>query len=70
MKVPEGSNKKNVNLFLSIINQVKVIITANTLTVKVKDEIIVDGKLYDKVKSDESVWSIEDNLLTITLEKG
>ncbi|CAD8092907.1 unnamed protein product [Paramecium primaurelia] len=60
MKVPEGSNKKNI----------KVIITANTLTVKVKDQVVVDGKLYDKVKSDESVWSIEENLLTITLEKG
>ncbi|CAK94522.1 unnamed protein product (macronuclear) [Paramecium tetraurelia] len=45
MKVPEGSNKKNV----------KVLITTNTLSVKVNDKVGIDGNLYDKVKSDESV---------------
>lgn len=28
---------------------------------KVKNETIVDGELYDKIKVDESCWTIEDN---------
>lgn len=29
----------------------------------------MDGKLYDNVKPDDSTWSLEENLLTLTLEK-
>lgn len=43
---------------------------ATTLLVTIKDEVIIDGKLYDRIKPDESVWSIEGSQLTLTLWKG
>lgn len=38
---------------------------------KIKNEIVVDGELYDYIKVDESCWTIEDNQQVIlTLEKA
>lgn len=28
---------------------------------KIKNEIVVEGELYDYIKVDESCWTIEDN---------
>lgn len=40
------------------------------MSVKILDETIINGDLYDNIKPDDSVWQIGDNLLTITLEKA
>lgn len=38
---------------------------------KIQNEIIVDGELFDAIKVDESVWTIEDsNSIIFTLEKS
>ena len=35
------------------------------------EESIVEGELYDRIKTEESIWSLEDNeKLILTLEKG
>ena len=46
-------------------------ISNTNLLVKVKNQDVINGKLYDRVKCDDSMWSIEDNKrLVIHLEKG
>lgn len=38
---------------------------------KVKNEVKIQGELYDKIHVDESFWSIEDGcLLVVNMEKG
>lgn len=37
----------------------------------VTDDVIVDGELYDNIRSDESLWTIEEqNSIIFTLEKS
>jgi hypothetical protein len=31
---------------------------------------IISGELSEKIKADDSLWNLDDNLLQITLEKG
>ena len=61
--IPEGTTSK----------QLKVVIKAKHLYVKLNNEEtpLIDGELQEKVKIDDSYWSIEDKkYLNITFEKG
>uniref|UniRef100_A0A3B0MIG4 Nuclear migration protein nudC n=1 Tax=Theileria annulata TaxID=5874 RepID=A0A3B0MIG4_THEAN len=60
VKLPQSTNSKNI----------KVDINTNSLSVKLNNQILFSGDLYDLVKNDESIWTIVDNkVLQITLEK-
>lgn len=44
--------------------------TNEHLSIVVKGEKMIDGKLYDKIKVDDSMWTIEDGTkLILTMEK-
>ena len=62
VKLPKGTTAR----------QIICMIKSDYLKVMVKgaDEPILDGKLYGKVKSEESFWNVEDNeYLNINFEK-
>ena len=61
--IPEGTTSK----------QMQIDIKAKHLFVKIKgqDQPIIDGELQEKVKIDDSFWSIEDKkYVNITFEKA
>lgn len=43
--------------------------TNSKLFVKVKDEVIIDGEFYKKIKCDESIWYVEDDQIHLVIEK-
>ena len=59
VKLPRGTTK----------NDVDVSIDVKRLSVRVRDEVIVDGSLYAVVKAELSTWIIIDDVLEICLLK-
>ncbi|KAF5153395.1 CS domain protein [Theileria parva strain Muguga] len=60
VKLPQNTYSKSI----------KVDINTNSLSVKINNQILFSGDLYDLVKNDESIWTVVDNrMLQITLEK-
>lgn len=49
----------------------KIDFKSQHIKVYLKGQKLLDGELYDKIKADESFWTMEDEcLLVLTLEKG
>ena len=40
--------------------QIKVSIGLDSLKIVIGADTIIDGKLYDKINSEDSIWTIED----------
>lgn len=55
----EKVTKENINLKM----------TNSRLFIKVKDEVIIDGEFYRKIKCDESMWYVEDDQIHLVIEK-
>lgn len=55
----EKVTKENINLKM----------TNSRLYIKVKDEVIIDGEFYRKIKCDESMWYVEDDQIHLVIEK-
>jgi hypothetical protein len=49
--------------------EIKVDITATRLKVSMKQKVLLDGKLHEKVNTEDSVWTLDDGKINITLEK-
>ena len=61
--IPEGTTSK----------QMEIVIKAKHLYVKIKgqDQPLIDGELQEKVKIDDSFWTVEDKkYINITFEKA
>jgi len=48
---------------------IKVDITPTRLTVKCKGNIVLQGKLHEKVTVEECMWHLDDNKIVVSLEK-
>ncbi|XP_073476934.1 nudC domain-containing protein 2 [Aquarana catesbeiana] len=61
VQVPAGTQSRDVRCRLGI----------RDLTLAVRDKQILEGRLYDSTKSDESTWTLEDKkLIRIVLTKS
>ena len=50
----------------------QVVIKENSLFIKdlVENKVVLEGELFHQIRTDESVWTIEDeNMLVLVLEK-
>ena len=63
--LPEGTNKRNIRCALTP--------TSLRLTTQNPDALLLEGTLYDKIRFDESVWSLEKekgvSVVSLHLEK-
>lgn len=50
--------------------QVKVTLEPKALSISVTREVIIDGELHQKVKQEDSTWTIEDGILHVSLLKS
>jgi hypothetical protein len=61
MGVPEGTRGKDLD--------VKIKATSISVKLKSSEEALMDGDLYDKIRMDESTWSLEGGVIVIILDK-
>eukprot|EP00978_Attheya_sp_CCMP212_P004781 scaffold10500_cov48-Attheya_sp.AAC.1 len=59
--VPEGTRGKDLD--------VKIKATSISVKLKSSEEALLDGDLYDKIRMDESTWSLEGGVIVIILDK-
>jgi len=59
IQVEAGSTSKDI----------KADISSTRLSLRCKGNIIIEGKLYEKVLSDDAIWYLEDNKIVLTIEK-
>ncbi|CAE8727047.1 unnamed protein product [Polarella glacialis] len=59
-----------INMEKSSASDIKVIFASKSLTVKRKGEVIVEGRLFDKISCDDSTWHLDSGKqVVISLEK-
>mmetsp|Transcript_51159 Transcript_51159/g.121589 ORF Transcript_51159/g.121589 Transcript_51159/m.121589 type:complete len:369 (-) Transcript_51159:98-1204(-) len=49
--------------------EIKVDLTSTRLNIKARGKLVLDGKLHEKINTEDSVWHLDDSKIVISMEK-